>query len=292
MAMPQGIGIVDTMIGFPHRDMQEVYAFITRQTKDRQSKEEFAFPAEYMFKDVPEKDLTDSDDPISVTLREMDHWGIEKGLIGVGDPEGVGALALKRHPDRFIASGNADPNLGMDGIRQIVRDYETYGIRAVGCFPSGTFPQVAINDKKMYPIYAKCVELGIPIFCCAGVPGPRLKFAVQHVELIDEVMYDFPDLVFVTRHGCQPWTELAVKLMLKWPGLHYSTSAFAPKYYDRHIIDYANTRGADKIIYAGYFPMGLSIERIMTEMPHVPFKDEVWPKFLRGNALRVLGLDK
>jgi hypothetical protein len=292
MAMPHGIGIVDTMIGFPHRDMQEVYAFITRQTKDRQSKEEFAFPAEYMFKDVPEKGLTESDDPISVTLREMDHWGIEKGLIGVGDPEGVGALALKRHPDRFIASGNADPNLGMDGIRQIVRDYETHGIRAVGCFPSGTFPQVAINDKKMYPIYAKCVELGIPIFCCAGVPGPRLKFAPQHVELIDEVMYDFPDLVFVTRHGCQPWTELAVKLMLKWPGLHYSTSAFAPKYYDRHIIDYANTRGADKIIYAGYFPMGLSIERIMTEMPDVPFKDEVWPKFLRGNALRVLGLDK
>jgi predicted TIM-barrel fold metal-dependent hydrolase len=37
--------------------------------------------------------------------------------------------------------------------------------------------------------------------------------------------------------------------------------------------------------------MGLSIERIMSEMPDVPFKDEVWPKFLRTNALRVLGLD-
>ena len=86
------------------------------------------------------------------------------------------------------------------------------------------------------------------------------------MELIDEVMFDFPELVFVTRHGCEPWTELAVKLMLKWPGLHYSTSAFAPKYYPKDIVDYANTRGADKIIYAGYFPMGLSMERIMTEM--------------------------
>jgi hypothetical protein len=36
--------------------------------------------------------------------------------------------------------------------------------------------------------------------------------------------------------------------------------------------------------------MGLSLERIMTEMPNVPFRDEVWPKFLRDNALRVLGL--
>jgi len=38
--------------------------------------------------------------------------------------------------------------------------------------------------------------------------------------------------------------------------------------------------------------MGLTLQRIMAEMPDVPFRDEVWPKFLRGNALRVLGLDK
>ena len=290
MGMPTDVGIVDTMIGFPHKDMKETYRFITNQTKDRQSKEDFEFPVEYMFKNVPEKGLRDADDPIAVTLGEMDRWGIERGLIGVGRGDDTGDRALKSHPDRFIASASFDPNQGMDGIREVVRLYETYGIRAVGVFPAGTFPQVAINDKKMYPLYAKCVELGIPVFCCAGVPGPRLKFAVQHVELIDEVMYDFPDLTFVTRHGCEPWADLAVKLMLKWPGLHYSTSAFAPRYYPKAVIDYANTRGADKVIYAGYFPMGLSIQRIMTEMPGVGFKDDVWPKFLRTNALRVLGL--
>jgi len=290
MSMPVDVGIVDTMIGFPHGDMKAVYAFITRQTKDLQSKHEFAFPAEYMFKDVPEVDLTGDPDPIGVTIREMDLWGVEMGVIGVGDPEGRGDEALKRYPDRFIPSTWADPNDGMKGIRALVRAFETWGVRAVGVFPSGTHPQVPINDKKMYPIYAKCVELGIPVFCCAGVPGPRLKFAPQHVELIDEVMFDFPELVFVTRHGCEPWTELMVKLMLKWPGLHYSTSAFAPKYYPEDIVKFANSRGADKIIYAGYFPMGLSLQRIMTEMREVPFKDEVWPKFLRTNALRVLGV--
>ena len=82
MAMPQDIGAIDTMLGFPHRDMKEVYRFITRQTKDSQSKEEFEFPVEYMFKDVPEKSLRDVDDPIAMTLREMDLWGVEKGLIG------------------------------------------------------------------------------------------------------------------------------------------------------------------------------------------------------------------
>jgi predicted TIM-barrel fold metal-dependent hydrolase len=287
MGLPSGIGIVDTMIGFPHENMAETYAFITRQTKDADSKERFEFPVEYMFKNVPEQALAREGDPIHVTLREMDTAGIERGMIGLGE---LGALALKKHPDRFIPSTSIDPNAGMEGIRQLVREYETFGVRAVTCFPAGTFPQVAINDKKMYPLYAKCIELGIPVFCCAGVPGPRLKMEPQRVELIDEVMYDFPELVFVTRHGCEPWTELAVRLMLKWPGLHYSTSAFAPKYYPKNIVDYANTRGADKIIYGGYFPMGLSLERIMAELPHVPFRDEVWPKFLRDNALRVLGL--
>jgi hypothetical protein len=76
--------------------------------------------------------------------------------------------------------------------------------------------------------------------------------------------------------------------MLKWPNLYYSTSAFAPKYYPKAIIDYANTRGADKVIYAGYFPIGLSLERIMTDMQDVSFKDDVWPKFLSENARKVL----
>ncbi|MGB8209502.1 MAG: amidohydrolase family protein, partial [Mycobacterium sp.] len=276
-----------TMIGFPHEGSAQ-YDFIRRQTKDRESKESFEFPVEYMFKDVP-KGLP-TDDPVSLVLQQMDRFGIEKAMIGVS--EGSATLALKTFPDRFIPSGAiADPNDVMGSVNAIRRDYEQYGIRATSVFPAGTFPQVPIDDPKMYPIYATCVELGIPIFVCAGVPGPRVPFAPQEVSRIDVVMFDFPDLVFVTRHGCEPWEDLAVKLMLKWPNLYYSTSAFAPKYYPKAVINYANSRGADKVLYAGYFPMGLSLERIFSELPNVPLKDEVWPKFLYGNAARILGLE-
>ncbi|WP_426246526.1 amidohydrolase family protein [Nocardioides sp. LHG3406-4] len=286
MPMPAGIPIIDTMIGFPHEGFAQ-YDFIRKQTRDKGS-EEMEFPAEYMFKQVP-KDLPDGD-PVAVTLREMDKYGIERGLVGVSDE--TSRLALKKHPDRFIPSSDiSDPNDVTGSVRQLRRDYEEFGIKATGVFPAGTFPQVAIDAPQMYPVYQTCVDLDIPIFCTAGIPGPRLKFAVQEVSRIDTVMYDFPDLVFVTRHGCEPWEKLAWKLMLKWPNLYYSTSAFAPKHYPEEIINYANTRGADKIIYAGYFPMGLSLERIFTDMPHVPFKDEVWPKFLGENARRVLKLD-
>ena len=192
---------------------------------------------------------------------------------------------------RFVGQGSVDPNKGMEGIRDMVRQYEEFGVRSFGAFNAGYNPQVGINDAKMYPIYAKCVELDVPIFSCAGVPGPRFPMWPQHVELIDQVMYDFPELVFVTRHGCEPWEELAVKLLLKWPNLYYSTSAFAPKFYPKAIVDYANTRGADKVLYGGYFPMGLSLERIMADMESVAFKPEVWPKFLSQNARKILKLD-
>ena len=226
----------------------------------------------------------------------MDKYGIERAMIGVATSEESPRVedsqrALREHPDRFFGCVQVDPNRGMDAVRDLTRAVEELGVKAASAFPCGLNPQVPINDKKFFPIYAKCIELDIPINVCAGVPGPRVPFAPQYVGLIDEVCWFFPELKFVTRHGCEPWADLAVKLLLKWPNLYYSTSAFAPKYYPEEVIDFANTRGADKVMYAGYFPMGLSLERIFGEMPDVPFRDHVWPKFLRENAVRVFKLD-
>lgn len=103
---------------------------------------------------------------------------------------------------------------------------------------------------------------------------PRVPFDCQRVDRIDPVCYGFPELELVRRHGCVPWEELAVELMLKWPKLYFSTSAFAPKHYPRAIVDDANTRGTDKVMFAGYYP-GLSWERVLGELDDVGFHDEV-----------------
>ena len=288
MAMPSGIGIIDTMMDLPFDDVRSIYEFLMPNLKDEASKEEFEFPAQYMFKKVPGA-MEAGEDPVAHTLAMMDHHGIDKAMIGSGGENQT--RALREHPDRFLPSMGVDPNDGMKAVEAIVRQYETTGLKALAGFPAGYSPQVPINDKRWYPIYAKCVELDIPVFMCTGVPGPRVPMACQKPELLDEVCWFFPELTIVMRHGAEPWEELAVKLMLKWPNLYYSTSAFAPRYYPQAIIDYANTRGADKVLYGGYFPMGLTLDRIFSELPDVPFKDEVWPKFLRENARRVLKLD-
>lgn len=286
MPMPADVKAIDLMLSIPGESgTAGWYDFMKPMLHDRQSREMFKMPAEYMFKDIP--DTAAKHDHIAATIAEMDKVGIEKAMIGVDDHVELALIALEKFPHRFFGSYECNPNLAMDEVRKIERLHRELGIKAVTGFPSGLCPQVPINDKKWYPIYAKCIELDIPICLCAGVPGPRLPMEAQKVEHFDEVCWFFPELRIVMRHGAEPWTELACKLMLKYENLYYMTSAFAPKYYPADVIDFANRRNPDKVMYAGYYPMGLSLERIFDEMPNVPFRDHVWPKFLRENAERV-----
>ncbi|MCZ6805797.1 MAG: amidohydrolase family protein [Deltaproteobacteria bacterium] len=290
MPIPSGLKAVDLMMNIPDGDPTAWYEFIKPLLLDEESRKVFKMPAQYMFKNIPE--ISEQEDYVAYALAEMDKWGIEKAMLGISGPNSSNLDACRDHPNRFFSSYGANPNNGMEEVRTIKRLHKEHGIKAVTGFPAGLCPQVPINDKRYYPIYATCVELEIPICLTAGIPGPRIPMEPQKVEHIDEVCWFFPELKFVMRHGGEPWVDLAVKLMLKYPNLYYSTSAFAPKHYPKAIIHYANTRGTDKIMYAGYFPMGLSLERIFTDMQNVPFKDHVWPKFLRDNAIRVFKLDE
>jgi predicted TIM-barrel fold metal-dependent hydrolase len=287
---PRDIKVIDTMLGVPMKeDRSDWFNFFKPLLRDAQSLQQFSMPAQYMFKNIPNAEGVD--DLPAWTVGEMDRFGIERALIGYNEGSPLNDIVRDRFADRFIFDMPVDPNGGVDVVRAIRRAHAEVGIKAISVFPCGCVPQVPINDKRMWPIYMLACELDIAVLVNVGVPGPRVPMAPQHVELIDEVCYFFPELRFIMRHGAEPWEALAVKLMIKYPNLYYSTSAFAPKHYPKAIIDYANTRGADKIIYAGYFPMGLSLERIFSDLDQVPFKDHVWPKFLRENAVRALKLD-
>ncbi|MGW9205555.1 amidohydrolase family protein [Embleya sp. NPDC055664] len=279
------LGAVDLMIGFPSAQARSHYDFLKPQLRDAESGE-MEFPAEYMFKGVPNR-LDEGADPVEVTIGRMDACGVEIGLVGLSE---TALRAIAAYPKRFRPTLEVDPNDITKAVRRIRAAYEEHGIVAVTTFPAGCNPQVPVSDRRYYPIYQTCIDLDLPIVSNAGIAGPRVPSACQDVMHFDQVCYDFPELRIVMRHGAEPWEDLAVKLMLKWPGLYYMTSAFAPKYYPKAIVDYANTRGADKVMYAGYYPMGLSLERIFRELPDVPFKPEVRAKFLRENAMRVFKL--
>ena len=172
-------------------------------------------PAQYMFKDIPT--LPTDSDYVDYTISQMDQYGIVRAMVGYWEGSPGVQRAREHYPHRFLFDYHVNPNRGMDDVRAIRRLKAAGQIHAVSFFPCGNNPQVPINDKKVYPIYATCVDLDLPIFVNVGVPGPRLPMAPQHCELVDEVCWFFPELKFVMRHGAEPWEDLAVKLMLKWP---------------------------------------------------------------------------
>jgi predicted TIM-barrel fold metal-dependent hydrolase len=281
---PRTFAAIDTLIGFKGlvgttRDLASV----------KPSMRGTEHPADYMYREIPAL-VDEAADVVAETLAAMDSNGIAIGLIPLSHE--ASASAATEHPDRFWLSTHVDPIDPVGAARQIRDDHVALGTRAVTMFPAGSSPQIPVDDPKAYVVYATCCELGLPIFVTAGVPGPRVPANAQHVLAFDRVCYDFPELTIVMRHGAEPWEDLAVKLMLKWPGLHYSTSAFAPRHYPSAIIDYANTRGADKVLYAGYYPYALQLDRIFDELAEVPLREEIWERFLRGNAERILSADR
>ena len=122
-----------------------------------------------MFTEVPDDD---PDDPITATLTEMDRRGVGVGLVNTGRPE-----AIKRPPppgpvrarDARRSDGASCRHRGRGpGIRA---EHAEHGTRAVSFFPVGPVPQVPVDAATWYPIYATCVELGLPVFVNAGVPA-------------------------------------------------------------------------------------------------------------------------
>lgn len=75
-------GIVDTFLSFPDvkAAKAKVYDYIRKASLDQET-QTMEMPAGYMFKDVPSWD--EIDDPLELTLAEMDRFGITRFLTNV-----------------------------------------------------------------------------------------------------------------------------------------------------------------------------------------------------------------
>jgi predicted TIM-barrel fold metal-dependent hydrolase len=208
-------------------------------------------------------------------VEEMEANGIEKavlcsGFSGTNDREWV-SKAVAQFPEHFAGSHMVDPRDGMAAVRLVESLVNNDGYRLIRIL--GLTTQLPYNHAANYAVYAKCVELGVPVGLNVGLPGPRVPGIHQHPMPIDDVCAFFPDLTVILSHGGVPWTEICVALMVKWPNLYYMSSAFAPKYIPPAVFDYLNSRGAEKVMWASDYPL-ISFERSMREIAALPFRDE------------------
>ena len=223
--------------------------------------------------------------PLDEMVALMESAGIERGIltINAADPQPYAAMAA-RYAGRFLLSAVIDPMQGIEAVRTIERLARQWDVRLIRMVPF-LFNRPP-NDKVCYPIYAKCIELGIAVSVNTGIPGPPMPAEPQRPLYLDEVCLFYPDLVLIMAHGADPWWAVAIRLMLKYANLYMMTSAYAPKYFPAELIQFMNTRGQDKILFASDHPV-LAMDRCLAEARELKLRDGVIEKFLYANAQKL-----
>jgi predicted TIM-barrel fold metal-dependent hydrolase len=219
----------------------------------------------------------------------MDELGVATGIFTGGLDRNTDKLlaVCDANPGRFlVAGGVGDPSRPGRAVKRIRELNEHPCFSMVRVMPLAT--QFATNDARHYPIYQVCEELGIPVGINAGIPGPQVRSRVQHPELLEDVLIDFPGLTVIVAHMGHPYEELLMNYMRKWPNLYVSCTAYAPRYMDPNLVAFMNTKTyRGRVIWGSdepWFPM----RRSLTEARDLPLDDEAMALFLGGTARRLL----
>lgn len=220
-------------------------------------------------------------------IATMDALGIEKAILTTDarKPQEHVLSFMEARPDRFFLGIQVDPTKGMKTLRAMEaahRDHPNLVLARITPF----YLDIAPNEAVYYPVYAKCIELDLPITINTGIPGPPAPGECQHPMHLDRVCLDLPDLKVCMAHGADPWWNEAIRLMLKYRNLHLMTSAYLPKYFPQELLHYMNTRGQEKILYASDHPV-LSMERCIAEAEKLDLREGVLDRFLYANAARL-----
>lgn len=239
-------------------------------------------------------DTISSEFPVELTIAAMDAGGVETGLLSAWyGPQGAlisndeVAQCVSAAPDRFRPVAGADLRKPMEAVREL-RDRRDQGFVAFRSLP--WLWEVPPTDRRYYPLYAACVDLGLPFCTQVGHTGPlRPSETGRPIPYIDQVANDFPELVIVCGHIGYPWTQEMIAVSDKHPNVHIDTSAYASHRYPAELVDYLKGRGTHKVLFGSNYPM-LTASHALERLGELNLPAEVERAFLRENAERVFSL--
>lgn len=229
---------------------------------------------------------------LNALLGEMDGHGVGRAIIwtSLAEPSARALAYVEGHPDRFaLGVGRLDlltPMKTLAALDAFRRNHPVaYAQVGPAFWGDGQYPP---SDAVYYPLYTKCAEWGLPLALATGLPGPPIAGEAQNPIHLDRVCQRFPELKLLMHHGADPWWDLAIRLMIKYPNLRLMTSAWAPKRLPDALLHFMRTRGQDRVLFASDSPV-LTISRCVEEAKALDLPDDVLGAWLGGNADSVLG---
>ena len=241
--------------------------------------------------------IPDDEVPIEATLAAMDEGGVDLGLLSAWrGPNGQDLISndevaqwIRLHPSRFAGLATVDLDQPMAAVRELrrrVREDGFVGLRVVPWLWNAP-----PTDRRYYPLFAECVELGVPFCTQVGHTGPlRPSETGRPIPYIDQVALDFPELVIVCGHVGYPWTEEMVAVARKHHNVYIDTSAYTTKRLPDELIRFMKTHtGQRKVLFGTNYPM-ITHTHALAGLDELQLGDEAGRDYLHGNAERVFRL--
>jgi predicted TIM-barrel fold metal-dependent hydrolase len=233
--------------------------------------------------------------PLEATVGAMDAGGVSFALLaGWHGPRGSlitndeVAAAVAASPSRFAGVAGVDLTDPMGAVREIRRCVKELGFVGVRVVP--WLWNLPPNDRRYYPVYVACVELGVPFCTQIGHTGPLLPSEPgRPIPYLEEVLLDFPELVVIGGHVGFPWTAEVISLATKFPNFYVDTSAYAVHRLPGDLVEFMRGRGRTRVMFGTNWPM-ISPERALASLDKLGLSDEAVSLYLAGNARRVFSL--
>jgi predicted TIM-barrel fold metal-dependent hydrolase len=233
--------------------------------------------------------------PLEATLGALRAAKVSRALVCAWHgPEGAlitndeVASFVRAAPDVLCGVASVDLARPMTAVRELRRAVKQLGMRALRVLP--WLWNLPPNDRRYYPLYAECVELGIPFCLQVGHTGPMCPSEPgRPIPYLDEVALDFPELVIVGGHIGYPWTDEMISLATKYPNVHIDTSAYKVSRYPASLRDYMKGHGRKKVLFGSNYPMVMPLD-CLAQLEELGLDEEARRLFLGENAMRVFRL--
>jgi uncharacterized protein len=230
-----------------------------------------------------------------MTIASMDQAGVSIGLAAAWcAPDGwmisheEVAGITEAFPGRIFGVASANLYKPMEAVRELRRAIKEKGFKAVRVVPWlwGLPP----NDRRYYPLYTECIELGIPFCTQVGHTGPlRQSETGRPIPYLDEVALDFPELVIIAGHVGYPWTQEMIAVATKYKNVYIDTSAYTVKRYPPELVQYMKGHGRTKVMFGTNYPM-ITAAKALEGLDALGLDAEARTLFLGENAARAFDL--
>ena len=230
-------------------------------------------------------------------VKYMDAVGVEWGLTVSGDHDNrKTADIVRRFPDRFKGFIFVDPNEGMKAVRELEKCVKEYGLHAL--YLTAFRTKLPANDKKNYPLYAKCCELGIPVHIYSSLNlSASVPYDIGHPRYIDEVARDFPELKIMAGVSGWPWVLDFFALAFRHKNVYLNFETHAPEKmaqrgsgYEPYLY-YAEHQLTERICFAtNWSTQSISVGDLIAQVEALPLSDRAKENVLYNNAKRFYGM--